>query len=124
MIRTVLAATNSANRISTAATIKPTIPASSVVDERRGAPDLHHVHARPGLEHLVLIVGARAPHLAVEAHLPPGLVVDDPLGDDRRAADERRRAGPQLRRHVDVTPGDRTDNGEAGRGEHREDGPR
>src|SRR3954453_6448249 len=111
MIRTVLAATNSANRISTAATIKPTIPASSVVDERRGAPDLHHVHARSRLEHLVLIVGARAPHLAVEAGLAAGLVVHDPLGDDGRAADQRRGAGPQLRRHVDVTPCDGTDHG-------------
>src|SRR6266540_5753646 len=106
MIRTVLAAMNSANRISTAATIKPAIPASSVVDERRGAPDLHHVYARPGLEHLVLIVGARAPHLAVDAHLPDAVVVDDPLGDDRRAADEGRRPRPQLRRHVDVAPRD------------------
>src|SRR5512133_893210 len=114
MIRTVLAATNNANRTSTAATIKPTIPASSVVDERRGAPDLHHVHARPGLEHLVLIVGARAPHLAVEAHLAERLVVDDPLGDDRRAADERGGPGPQLRGHVDVPAGARAHDGEAG----------
>src|SRR3954467_1325953 len=121
MIRTVLAATNKANRISTAATIKPTIPASSVVDERRGAPDLHHVHARPRLEHLVLIVGARGPHLAVDPHLPDGVVVDDPLGDDRRAADERRGTGPQLRRHVDVAPRDRTHHGEADTGEKRED---
>src|SRR5690242_21344747 len=113
MIRTVLAATNSANRISTAATIKPTIPASSVVHERRGAPDLHHVHARSRLEHLVLIVGARSPHLAVDAHLPDRLVVDDPLGHDRRAADERRGPGPQLRRHADMAPGDRANDGEA-----------
>src|ERR1700759_5367885 len=104
MIRTVLAATNSAKRISTAATINPTIPASQVVDGRRGAPNLHHVHARPRLEDLVLVVGARAPHLAVEAHLAQRLVVDDALGDDRRAPDERGGPGPQLRRHVDVAP--------------------
>src|SRR5881392_1179416 len=119
MIRTVLAATNSANRISTAATIKPIIPASSVVDERRGAPDLHHVHARPRLEHLVLIVGARGPDLAVDADLAGGLVVDNPLGDDPRAADERGRARPQLRGHVDVASRDGTHDGEA---HAREDG--
>src|SRR5919201_4120425 len=123
MMRTVLAATNSANRISTAATINPTIPASSLADERRGAPDLHHVHALARLDDAILVVATRRPHLAVDPHPSQSAVVVDALGDDPGAADERRRSRADLWRHVHVAAGDRPDDREADGGEHRERDP-
>src|SRR5919198_3128321 len=120
MMRTVLAATNSANRISTAATINPTIPASSLADERRGAPDLHHVHALARFDHAVLVVAARGPHLAVEAHASDPLIVVDALEDNGGASDQRRRTRADPRRHVDVTPCDRAHHGEADGGQKPE----
>src|SRR5919201_1290858 len=120
MMRTVLAATKSAKRISTAATINPTIPASSLADERRGAPDLHHVHALARFDHTVLVVAARGPYFAVESHASDPLIVVDALEDHCGASDQRRRTRADLRRHVDVTPCDRAHHGEADRGQDRE----
>src|SRR5215207_1461350 len=124
MIRTVRAATNSANRTSTAATIKPIIPASSVADERRGAPDLHYVHARARLDHAVVVVGARGPDLALQAHAAQAGVVVDALEHDRGLTDEGGRPGADLRGYVQMALGDRPHDGEARRGQDGEHRPR
>src|SRR5215470_6850373 len=124
MIRTVFAATKMAKRTSTSATINPTIPASSIAYQRCRALDLHDVHTRARLDDVVLVVRARGPHLALDAHLAHAVVVDDALGDDPRAPDEGRRPGAQLRRHGDVAPRDRAHDGEAHAGQHDERDPR
>src|SRR5215207_10517147 len=97
----------------TARTMSAMTPASIplapllLADERRGAPDLHHVHALAGLDHVVLVVGPRGPVLALELDAARPLVVRDPLGDGRGPADERRGARAQLWRHPLVRPCDR-----------------
>src|SRR5215218_11335009 len=80
-----------------------TVPSSRVGrligHERRGAPDLDHLHARAGLVGLIVHVRPRGPDLAVDPHAADALAVLDPLEHRRALADERGRAGADLRRH-------------------------
>src|SRR5918992_3189438 len=62
-----------------------------VGDQRRGAVDLHHVDAGAGLEHRVLVVRSRGPHLA--AYLDAAPVGVNPLDDHRAGADQGGRPG-------------------------------
>src|SRR3954451_5078973 len=80
---------------------------SSFGDQRRGALDLHHLDARARLDHVVLIVGAGAPHLAADLHTAAVLV--HLVERDRPSAHERRGAGADPRRRVHVAAGDGTD---------------
>src|SRR5918995_7195756 len=112
-MRTPIAATMNRNTASTIRAINPaSISASSLRDERRGAPDLEHLHAGSRLEHLVLIVRSRRPDLAFEPHAT--LVAPHTLDDGGRVAHERRRAGAQRRRLAAVTERD----GPQGREQH------
>src|SRR4051812_8819480 len=56
--------------------------------DQRGRPvDLHDVNPSARLEHVVLVVGARAPHLAADLHLPAvgvHLLEHDRPGPDKR----------------------------------------
>src|SRR5215204_6102508 len=61
--------------------------------ERRGAPDLDHLHARAGLVGLVVHVRPRTPDLAVDADAADALVVLDSLEHRRALAGERGAAG-------------------------------
>src|SRR4029079_11249435 len=97
--------------------------ASSFRDERRGAPDLDDLHPLAGLDHLIVIVGARGPDLAADPHAAETLVVGDPLDDHRAAAHERRRAGPQQRWLPAVRAGEAAARGEGGGGDTHGDGP-
>src|SRR3954470_10440090 len=107
MIRTVRAATISANSTSTAPTIRPVIARSpSFADERGRAPDLDDLHARARLDDLVIHEGARRPHLAVDLHAADALVVGDPLEHHRGPPDQRGGAGADLRRRAHVAPRD------------------
>src|SRR4051812_18000962 len=128
MMRIVLAATNSAKSRMITSAIRAAMggpPRSrescSYVDERRRAADRHDLHLGAGLDDAVLVVGARGPFGAVDAHAPEGMVVVDGLKDHRRAADQGRRAGADLRRLVEVALGDRPDEPEAGERQHGED---
>src|SRR5919198_4721449 len=108
MIRTVLAATNSANTTSTMTTISAATAAPSLfAHERSRAPDLDHLHAPAGLDDIVLVVGARGPHLAVDLHHADALVVGDALEHDARTPDQRSRPGAQLGGLVQVPARDR-----------------
>src|SRR3954449_7490091 len=103
MIRTVRAATNSANTTSTIKTITAAIGGSFLLAHERGrAPDLDDLHALAGLDDLVLVVGPRGPHLAVDLDDADALVVGDPLEHDARAADQRRGTRAHLGRLVQV----------------------
>src|ERR687890_1424719 len=97
----------SRNAASTISAMAPAVIAvlPSLGHERRGAPDLDHLHAGARLIGLVLEVRARGPHLAVDAHAAHALVVGDALHDGGVAADERRRPGADLRRHPLVRAG-------------------
>src|SRR3954452_12310357 len=107
MIRIVLAATSRAKKTSTATTIRPAIWTSSFGHERRGAADLDHSNFLARLVGLLGEAGPGAPHLAADTHL--ALVGADVLEHHRLVADERGRAGADLRRHRDVTARDRSD---------------
>src|SRR3954447_24715745 len=85
---------------------------SSFGDQRRGALDLHHLDARARLDHVVLIVGAGAPHLTTDLH-PAGALVDL-LERDRPGANEGGSAGADPRRRVHVAAGDWADDAERG----------
>ena len=97
MILMVWAARNSAKSASTPMTMRPSTAVSSYSLTRAVAPaDLHDLHARARLDDLVVVVGPRGPHLALELHAAAVA--------RRRArrtvavlADERRGAGAQLR---------------------------
>src|SRR6476659_7791111 len=105
MMRTVFAATNSAKRIRTAATISPAMGyLRSIGHERRGALDLDDLHVRADREDLVLVVRAGAPHLALELDGPR--LAGDLLEHRRRAPDQRGGARADLRRHRAVAAGD------------------
>src|SRR5690242_2117682 len=108
MMRTVRAARNSTKTATTMSTMRPACMASSLgsCHERGGAPDLHDVDAATRLEGLVLVVGPGRPDLALQPHGPHVVVVRDALEDDGGLSHQRRGAGPQLRRHAHVTPGD------------------
>ncbi len=81
--------------------------ATSVHHEGGGAPDLDDLDALAGLDHLVLVVAARGPHLAaLDPHAADALVVGDPLEHHRAAPDERRRAGADRGRQAAVAPRD------------------
>jgi hypothetical protein len=88
---------------------------SRFVYERRGAVDLEHLYPRAGLEGVVLVVRAGAPYLARQPH--GTAVAVHAVDHDRGGADQRRGAGAQLRRHVQVTAGDRPQHQE-GPGRH------
>src|SRR4051794_8794686 len=110
MMRMVFAATMSAKMTMTAATIRPATTTPLFGNQRRGALDLHHVHLLAGLDDLVLVVGPRRPDLVLEADRAG--VAADRLEHLGPLADERRGAGPQLRGHRHVPPGDRAQEGE------------
>src|SRR5215204_7270464 len=78
---------------------------SLFVYERRGAVDLEHLDPRAGLEFMVLVVRAGAPHLARQTH--GTAVAIHAVDHDRGCADQRGRPGAQLRRRAQVPPGDR-----------------
>src|SRR5215207_1415751 len=111
-MRTPEAATMNRN---TARTISAMTPASMaclpllLADERRGAPDLHHLHTLAGLDDLVCVVGAGGPALALELHAAGALVVVDALGHHRAAAHQRGGARSQLRRLAAVRERDRAE---------------
>src|SRR3954468_3017942 len=89
-IRTPAAATMNTNRARTIKTIRPAVMRSlSFAHERGRAPDLEDVHARPRLDDLVVIVGARGPDLAAQLHAADALGVGDALDDRRRLTHER-----------------------------------
>src|SRR3954454_24067215 len=93
-IRTPAAATMKTNRARMIKTIRPAVMRSlSFAHERGRAPDLEDVDARPGLDDLVVVVGARGPDLAVELHAADALGVGDPLDHHRGLPDQLRRAG-------------------------------
>src|SRR5947209_13833946 len=99
---------NSTNRktTTTIATITPAIaPLLLFGDERRSAPYLHHLHAGPRLDHVILIQRPRGPDLAVNLHTADALRVRDPLQHDRRLAHQRSGTGAQLRRRAQMRPG-------------------
>src|SRR3954468_5977204 len=108
MIRTVRAATNSANTTSTIKTITAAIGGSFLLAHERGrAPDLDDLPALAGLDDLVLVVGPRGPHLAVDLDDADALVVGDPLQHEARAADQGGGARSHLCRLVQMPPGHR-----------------
>src|SRR4051812_13199945 len=91
----------------TASTIRAMAPAVISVllslsfgHERRGAPDLDHLHASAGLVDLLVQVGTGGPDLAVDLHAAHALLVGDALHHRRVAADEGRGARADLRRHA------------------------
>src|SRR5688572_21672478 len=87
-------------------TIRPAIRvlSSLVGDERRGALNLHHLHARTLLHHLVLVERARAPNLTCELDL--AAVAVHPLQHHSALAHERGGAGAQLRGGAQVAAHD------------------
>src|SRR3954452_8208347 len=96
------------NRARTIRMIRPAVMRSpSFAHERCRAPDLEHLHARPRLEHLVLVVGTRRPDLAVQAHAADPLGIGDALDDDGALAHEGRGAGLELAPGALVLAGDR-----------------
>src|SRR3954469_21224174 len=119
MIRTVRPATNSANRTSTAITISAATgrPFPLFAHERGRAPDLDDLHALAGLDDVVLVIGARGPHLAIDLDDADALVVGDPLETHPGAPDQRRRPGPELGRLVQMTLRDRPHEEEQQRGD-------
>src|SRR4051794_37634301 len=101
------------NRARTIRTIRPAVMRSpSFAHERCRAPDLEHLHARPGLVDLVFVVRAGGPDLAVETHAADPLGVRDALHDDRPLPDQRRRARLELGPRALVLAGDRPQRGE------------
>src|SRR5919108_566793 len=108
--------TNGTMNKNTAMTMSAINPASigysSLRDERRGAPDLDHMHALAHVDGLVLVVGARRPHLAVDPHAADALVVGDPLDHHAGPPHQRGRAGAQPRRLPAVRASDRPQRGQ------------
>src|SRR3954452_13258964 len=97
------------NRARTIRMIRPAVMRSpSFAHERCRAPDLEHLHARPRLEHLVLVVRACGPDLAVQAHAADPFGVGDALDDDRALAHQRGRARLELAPGALVLAGDRS----------------
>src|SRR4051812_33172558 len=101
------ATVNSTTTATTMSTIKPAkvSPLSSFVYERGSAVDPEHLDPGTGLEGVVLVVGAGAPHLSRQPHCPA--IAVHPVDDHGRRADQRRRARAHLGRHVKVAAGDR-----------------
>src|SRR6201999_693545 len=96
-IRTPAAATMNTNRARTIRTIRPAVMRSpSFAHERCRAPYLEHLHARPRLERLVLVVRAGGPDLAVQAHAADPLGIGDALNDDGMLPHQR--GGARLER--------------------------
>src|SRR5690349_17540924 len=107
-IRTPAAATMNTNTARTISAISPAvIDDSSFRDERRGAPDLDDLDLLADLDHVVVVIRARGPYLAVDPHTPDCLVVGDALDDHAGLPDERRGAGAQARRLHAMRAGDR-----------------
>src|SRR5438270_14026967 len=104
----------SKNTTTTAATIAPAMasPFRLLHYERCRAPDLNNLHARALLDLIILVEGARGPHLTFDLDASHALVVGDPLEHDRLLADQRRGAGPDLWRHLHVRTRDRPDHPE------------
>src|SRR3954453_15679087 len=112
-MRTPAAAMMKTNTARMIKTIRPAVMRSlSFAYERGGAPDLEDVHARPRLDDLVLVVGARRPDLAPQLDAPDPLGVGDALDDGRRLADQRRGARADLPARAPVLAGDRAQRGE------------
>src|SRR4051794_5751244 len=116
MIRMVCAATNSAN----SSRMTSAISATTMGTSGRGgggswghhgsrAADLDDLHLGAGRDDHVVVVGAGRPDLAPDPHGSDALVVGDALEHDRVAADQRRGAGADLRRMVEVALGDGPD---------------
>src|SRR5262249_24290734 len=76
------------------------------------APDLDYLDLGPGLEHLILVIGARAPRLAADAHQPDVRVIVDALQHDPPLADQRSRPGARDRRHALVRARQRPQRGQ------------
>src|SRR2546423_1773546 len=90
MTRIVRASAIRTKTTATRTTINSTT-ADLLLDHQGGcALDLHDLDARPGLEHLIVEIGARGPLLAAQADAPADGV--DPLQDDGVRADERLRS--------------------------------
>src|SRR3954454_3407037 len=105
----------------TASTISAMTPASMALllgHERRGAPDLDHVHPLALLDHLILVVRPGRPHLALE--LDAALALREALDDRGGAADQRRRPRAQLRRHAAVRARERPQRREQDPGDDEE----
>src|SRR3954469_14552513 len=110
MIRTVRAATNSANSTRTTTTMSAATGRPSLFAHERGrAPDLDDLDALAGLDDVVLVVGPRRPHLAVDLHAANAFIVGDALEHHPRAPDQRRGAGAHLGGLVQMAPRDRPD---------------
>src|SRR5215213_10785035 len=123
-IRTPDAATMNRNTARTISAMTPaSITASSFRDERRGAPDLDDLDPLAGLDHLVVVVRARGPHLAVDPHATDPLVVGDPLDDHAALADQRGRTGAQQRRPAPVRARERPHRPEQDHGDDQERRP-
>src|ERR1700750_3129979 len=96
------------NRARTIRTIRPAVMRSpSFAHERGRAPDLEHLHARPRLERLVLVVGPGGPDLPAQAHAADPLGVGEALHDDRPLPDEGGGARLELAPRALVLAGDR-----------------
>src|SRR5436305_12942598 len=97
--------TNSAR--TTRITMAAVMRSPSFAHERGRAPDLEHLHARPRLERLVLVVRAGGPDLAVEAHAADPLGVGDALDDGGVLPHQGRGARLQRAAGALVLTGDR-----------------
>src|SRR4051794_9969143 len=102
MPRATVISTTTATTMSTISEAKGVL--SSFVYQRGRAVDSEHLYARAGLEGVVLVVGAGAPHLARQADR--AAVAVHAVDHDRAGADQRSRARPKLGRHVQVAPCD------------------
>src|SRR3954452_19058306 len=94
----------------TAKTISPAISFLLFVDEGGSALDLQYFNPLPGLERVILVEGARTPHLARQLDRPALAV--DALQDRCRLAHQSRGARPQAGRRLDVAPGHRAQDGD------------
>src|SRR4051794_16299228 len=106
MIRTARTITTTTKNRTARPRIAPPLiaPTSSSRNERCRAVDLQDFHARSRLDDLVLVVGARAPHLATDLHAATVAIY---LLEHRGArADQRRGPGSHVRRDPDVAFGD------------------
>src|SRR3954465_5477641 len=120
MIRMVRPTTSSTRNASISSTINPAVikppwlvyrakgtrPAArpSLRHERRGALDLHHVHARARFEDIVLVVRPRCPDLTADLHL--AAVAVHPLEHERLRSHQRRGPRAEPRRGTHMTPRD------------------
>src|SRR5437764_641359 len=94
-MRMVRAATNTANTTSTRRTITPAVTGIPLFAHEGGcAPDLDHRHAGARVDHLVVVIGARGPHLSADLHATRALDVGDALDHGGGLPDQGGGAGP------------------------------